>query len=292
MWLFPLLMLLTAQEWQFRIEAQALSAAAGQSEYFVVFTAEWCGPCRQLKDQQVPKLKQAGYQVTVVDIEKDTQWKSSVASLPTIWLVDRESRWPIEKWVGYTQAAELMSPQSIDGVCRLSANNKKWTGVAIGPDLVLTCAHHDEADNLRVEFPIPGAVGQYVSVRGRVRKFDRKSDLSIVEFRLPAKYRLKAYPVRAGKPVRVKGYREGTKPETIDIIIEGVSGTVEGVEVKSVKVAGQAHSGMSGSPVFAMDGSELVITGIQFGGKGDLIDFATVDSINKILQEASRESGQ
>ncbi len=291
MWILSLLMLLTAEDWQFRIESQTL-AAAGQSEYFVVFTADYCPPCRRVKSQEVPKLEQAGYEVTVVDIEKETQWKSSVASLPTIWLVDRESRWPIEKWVGYTQAAELMAPQAIDGVCRLSGNNKRWSGVAVAPDLVLTCAHHDEADNLKVEFPLPGAAGTYVSVRGRVRKADRRSDLSLIEFRLPKRYRLKSYPVRAGKPVRIKGFKAGTEPESLEVVVETSSGTVDGIAVQSVRVAGQAHSGMSGSPVFASEQGELVITGIQFGGKGDSIDFATVDSINKILQEASRESGQ
>lgn len=288
MWILTLALVL-CQEWSFKVQTQVMKASA-DSEYFVVFTAAWCGPCRRLKESEVPKLQDAGYQVTVVDIEKDTQWKKSVVSLPTIWMVDRESRWPIEQWVGYTETSQLLAPTQIDGVCRLSANNKKWSGVAIAPDLVLTCAHHDEADNIKVEFPLAGSSGTFVTVRGRVRKANRKSDVSVIEFRLPAKYRLKAYPVRAGKPVRIKGYA-GIKAESrlLEVALEKPAGALDGYAVRTLQLTGQSESGMSGSPVLAEDNGQLTVTGIQFGGKDNVIDFATVDSINALLQEAHSE---
>lgn len=296
MWLCSLVLMLCCQEWQFKIHTEGLKSAA-DSEYFVVFTASWCGPCQRLKQNELVqlsdktwKLKNSDYQVTVVDIEKDTQWKKSVVSLPTIWMVDRESRWPIEEWVGYTEASQLLAPTQIDGVCRLSANNKKWSGVAIAPDLVLTCAHHDEADNIKLEFPLAGSSGTFVSVRGRVRKANRKSDVSVIDFRLPAKYRLKSYPVRAGKPIRIKGYA-GIKAESrlLEVALEKPAGVLDGYTVRTLQLTGQSESGMSGSPVLAEDDGQLTVTGIQFGGKDNVIDFATVDSINALLQEAQSE---
>lgn len=291
-WLCSIVLLVCCpvDDWHFRIERSAVaSVAAGEkpSEYFVIFTADYCAPCKQMKRDELPKLKAAGYQVTEVDIQKETQWAEKVVSLPTIWLVDRETRQPMQTWVGFTSMADLLAPESIDGVCRLSANGKRWSGVAVSDGFVLTCAHHDEPDNITLEFPV-GSHGskRYISLRGKVRKFNREADVSIVEFRLPKKYRLKTYQVKDGTPATIKGYGKGVDPKSISTSIRARDRTAYGFPI--VTLSAVPESGMSGAPVFAESESGPVVAGMQFGGHGSEVDMATVDTITKVLQEASQ----
>lgn len=72
--------------------------------YLVVFTASWCGPCQQWKQNERPKLN--GVTITTVDIDKEKQW--GVGTVPSFWIVDRETRKPIKKLTGYTSADTLL----------------------------------------------------------------------------------------------------------------------------------------------------------------------------------------
>lgn len=71
--------------------------------YLVVFTASWCGPCQQWKASEKAKL--GGVDITTVDIDQDKQW--GVSTVPTFWIVDRATRKPVQKYVGYTSADTL-----------------------------------------------------------------------------------------------------------------------------------------------------------------------------------------
>jgi thiol-disulfide isomerase/thioredoxin len=78
--------------------------------YTVVFTASWCQPCLQYNQSGKLKHLQDRMPVTVVDIDEQPQWKKgnakrpAVTRLPTFWLVDYETRQPVQIWVGSTDA--------------------------------------------------------------------------------------------------------------------------------------------------------------------------------------------
>ncbi len=78
--------------------------------YLVVFTASWCGPCQQWKQNERPKLN--GVTITTVDIDKEKQW--GVGTVPSFWIVDRETRKPVKKLTGYTSADTLLKTLSPD----------------------------------------------------------------------------------------------------------------------------------------------------------------------------------
>lgn len=80
-------------------------ATKESDRYLVVFTASWCGPCKQWKANERPKLQ--GVLITTVDIDEQKQW--GIDRVPAFWIVDRETRKPIKKLTGYRAADELLS---------------------------------------------------------------------------------------------------------------------------------------------------------------------------------------
>lgn len=77
--------------------------------YIVMFTADWCGPCRNWKSNGGPEtIRAAGYNLTIVDIDKSPKWKSKVDKLPTFWLVDHATRNPQYRYIGTTPAETLL----------------------------------------------------------------------------------------------------------------------------------------------------------------------------------------
>ena len=57
------------------------------SEYTVrVWTASWCGPCKQYKAVEVPRLIAMGFKVEVLDTDVDKTPKY-IRSIPTVELI-------------------------------------------------------------------------------------------------------------------------------------------------------------------------------------------------------------
>jgi thioredoxin 1 len=51
----------------------------------VIFTAEWCSPCRIMKQMYLYELQAEGYDIQFVDVEQDEDLKEqhTIASVPT-----------------------------------------------------------------------------------------------------------------------------------------------------------------------------------------------------------------
>lgn len=97
--------------------------AAPHEYYVVMYSATWCGPCQNWKRQELPKLRAAGISVTVVDCDKEPQWRRArratdsvtgktvvipgVSSYPTFAVVRTRDRFPVAQFVGPVSAHEL-----------------------------------------------------------------------------------------------------------------------------------------------------------------------------------------
>lgn len=114
-----------SQSSAFTVEVEKPKQTTKQHKYYVVvFSAQWCGPCRNYhssveyqkinKFYATPEFKG----ITSIDIDEFPQWskpaknrKFHVERLPTVWLVNRETGIPVKAWTGVTtlqtiQAAE------------------------------------------------------------------------------------------------------------------------------------------------------------------------------------------
>ncbi len=93
---------------------RGVSASANEKPkyYTYFFTAEWCAPCRNFKDNDVPKLKkndwkfsdtcwEDGVNVVIVDIDKNQAMKNkySVTSIPSFVVVRDDVE--LDRLVGY-----------------------------------------------------------------------------------------------------------------------------------------------------------------------------------------------
>jgi thiol-disulfide isomerase/thioredoxin len=60
---------------------------ADRADYVVrVWTAEWCGPCKRYKANEVPQLVRMGFTVEVLDIDKEEK-PAYVQRVPTVELL-------------------------------------------------------------------------------------------------------------------------------------------------------------------------------------------------------------
>lgn len=82
------------------------AAASSQPDYIVCFTASYCGPCRVWKRDHAPKLQEAGYPVTFIDVTIQRQW--GVSRIPTIWICDGKTRTKKREWVGAVNSDTLI----------------------------------------------------------------------------------------------------------------------------------------------------------------------------------------
>lgn len=97
----------------FPVTAKEEKPAAKESDrYLVVFTASWCGPCKQWKANERPKLQ--GVSITTVDIDEQRQW--GVTTVPSFWIVDRATRKPIKKLTGYRSAEKLLAELQLNSM--------------------------------------------------------------------------------------------------------------------------------------------------------------------------------
>jgi thiol-disulfide isomerase/thioredoxin len=85
-------------------------AAAAEPEWrLVMFTADWCAPCKAWKRDHLEKVREE-FPVELVDIDKapetrrprviEGQRVEAISRVPTFWLVKRGQKKPTKVWVG------------------------------------------------------------------------------------------------------------------------------------------------------------------------------------------------
>lgn len=97
---------------QFSVEViQPEVKAPNEKPYFIMFSGTYCGPCQRWKASEKQKLNDAGYQVTIINVDEDDRWnaKYNVTTVPRFFLLDRKTRRTLRgPWVGFTPAVTLI----------------------------------------------------------------------------------------------------------------------------------------------------------------------------------------
>jgi thioredoxin 1 len=137
--LFAFLNVATAAKTSFHVglEAAYEAAAAEHSLVLLVFSAEWCGPCKMLKkqtlDSQEFQEKAGPLHVTDIDIDEDQKTAAafSVSSIPHMVLLSPERK-VVAHRIGFIATAELL--KWIDEG-RERAAKGQWEGTAPGSEV-------------------------------------------------------------------------------------------------------------------------------------------------------------
>lgn len=79
--------------------------------FFRVFTADWCGGCREFKNAGRIKELQQTAEVEVIDIDKDKTY-SDVPSIPRVRIYDRETGKWINEWIGNQSTSAMRNEYS------------------------------------------------------------------------------------------------------------------------------------------------------------------------------------
>jgi len=264
------------------------SMAASVETYFAIFTKNNCSPCERMKREGVKEsLEAAGHRVVVSNVDESPTQGVDVA--PQVWLCDKERK-PLRKWKGYHTAEQILTPSSVDGLCRLQANNTRWSGVSIGDGLILSVAHHEQTENFFVEFPLTFGGSDYVRLPAELVKSDEAADLSVLRFRSPDLITVQSYVVSelAADAVEVPGYLAGETPKRVKIRRRNFLSKIAGIAVDSYQGFGisSPQFGMSGSPLLTPDKH---IAGIQAVGAGSEVGAVTVDTIRGFLSDVERD---
>jgi hypothetical protein len=258
--------------------------------YFAFFFKSFCGPCERMKNEKVPQtVKDAGYNVAEVNLDTDPQ--PTVTAAPEVWFCQPDGK-PVLKFKGYHKAESLLQPVQTDGLCRLSANGSRWSGVAISDSLILTCAHHEQTEAFFAEFPRSFGGGEYAKISAELVKIDKASDLSVLRYSMPdlvqvSPYALSTLPESA---IEVPGYLSGQTPKRVRLRPnKGSSFKIAGIALDSYDGEGisSPQFGMSGSPLLTPDKS---IAGIQSVGSGREVGAIRLDTIRKFLANVDLDS--
>jgi hypothetical protein len=265
------------------IEFQSVPKSAASEPYFALFSQRNCGPCKRMADDNIVEaLEAAGYQVRKVDIDEEPQ--PTVKTVPQLWLCGADKK-PIRKWIGYTTAAQALTPVAVDGVCRLSADGKYWSGVVIADGFVLTVAHHEESDGFVAELPKSFGSADYARISCTLVKNDIDADLSLLRFDRFDLVQVKAYPLSElpASAIEIPGYLSGKDPRKVKIRHNANRGfRIAGIQLDSYDGEGIV------SPQFGMSGSPLLtpakeIAGIQSIGSAQEIGAVSLDTIRDFL---------
>ena len=84
----------------------AVDAAHVESDYYVVmFSASYCGPCRDYKASgKLDAIKKAGYKVAVVDIQENSSFY--YGKIPKFWIAKNEQK--VYEWSPGTVSPEVI----------------------------------------------------------------------------------------------------------------------------------------------------------------------------------------
>jgi hypothetical protein len=265
------------------IEFQSVPKSATSQPYFALFSQRNCGPCKRMADKKIVEaLETAGYLVRKVDIDEEPQ--PTVKTVPQLWLCGSDKK-PIRKWIGYTTAAQALTPIETDGVCRLSADGKYWSGVVIADGYVLTVAHHEETEGFAVELPKSFGSTEYAKLSCELVKTDIDSDLSLLRFDPVDLVQIKAYPLSElpASAIEIPGYLSGKDPRRVKIR----HNANKGFKIAGIVLDSYDGEGIS-SPQFGMSGSPLLtpsreIAGIQSIGSAQEIGAVALDTIRDFL---------
>jgi len=266
------------------IEFQSAPKAAVAEPYFALFSQQNCGPCKRMNDDKIVEaLETAGYVVRKVDIDEEPQ--PTVKTVPQLWLCGADKK-PIRKWIGYTTAVQALTPIETDGVCRLSADDKYWSGVVISSGVVLTVAHHEETHGFAVELPKSFGSTEYVKLSCELVKTDIDADLSLLRFDPVELVHVKAYPLSElpASAIEIPGYLSGKDPRKVKIH----HNAKKGFRIAGILLDSYDGEGIS-SPQFGMSGSPLLtpareIAGIQSIGSAQEIGAVSLDTIRDFLE--------
>ncbi len=249
------------------------------------YTATYCQPCKRMEAEGFDaKIRAAGYDLDVVDVTEKPV--ANVSTVPQVWLVHPDGT-PIRRWIGYSTADNVLKPITVDGICKLTAWGTFWSGVAIGDNQILTCAHHFEDDSFYAQFPLSFGSEDYVQLKCTLVKTDKASDLCVLRFEPLAGVTVKTYPVATENPSAnvVQGYFEGDKPKKYSVSLRAKERNKRGKRIDHYNGSGitQRQVGMSGGPLLNPAGQ---VVGIQSMGNDDgLIIASAHDAIVDFLKD-------
>ena len=91
------------------IDPPKVAAKAEPEWRLVMFTADWCAPCKAWKRDHLLKVREQ-FPVELVDIDKapetrrarviEGQRVEAISRVPTFWLIKRGQKKPAKVWVG------------------------------------------------------------------------------------------------------------------------------------------------------------------------------------------------